>query len=320
MIERMSRWVPPMILATSALTGCSLGLDALTFDRDPDGGQTTTGNGGNGGATTSTTGQGGTAGAGGAGTTSTTSTGGGGTGGAGGSCAPLGALSDDFGSAATLSNWQLLSTVEQTMVRHDLLDIDTTTPGQLTMRPTPTAMNGWFAQNQGPFLYKQVTGNFLVAARVSAGVEADANTAPTHTFNTAGLLVRKTGAAPANWLLIDLGFQDPSDAGIGNLAVGALGKTTLNDVTTRTALAGSHQGWLGICRIGDTFALIRKLDNELNPQVLLQANRPDLGATVQVGMIAGSWIAAQRDVVGRFDSIRFSEPKTPLDCEACLME
>ncbi|MEO7329794.1 MAG: hypothetical protein ABI193_14545 [Minicystis sp.] len=316
MIDRMRRWAPPMILAASALTGCSLGLDGLTFDRDPDGGATT-GNGGHGGATTgnvgSTTGNGGHGGA--TATTGTTGTSAG-----GGLCAPKEALSDDFDNPATLSSWHLLSAAEQTPPLQDILDINATTPGQLTMRPMPTAMNGWYAEHRGPFLYKDVTGNFLVAARVSAGVLAGPGTAPTRTFNTAGLMARKPGAAPANWLLIDVGFQDPNDAAIGNITLGALGKRTLDGVTARTPWPGSHQGWLGICRIGDTFALIHKLDGELSATLLEQVDRPDLGATIQVGVVTGSWVPQQRDVVGRFDSVHFSVPSTPADCEACLLE
>jgi hypothetical protein len=288
-----------MILATSAVAGCSLGLDGLTFDRTPDGGATT----GSGGSS-STTGSGG----------STT------TGSGGKSCAPLGALSDDFGDSQTLSDWKLLSTVDQTPAKHDLLDIDSITPGQLTMRPLPLDKNGWYGNFQGPFLYKEVTGNFLIAARVSAGVLAGPEDAPTRTFNTAGLMARQGGPASANWVLIDVGFQDPTDKDIKYLGLGALAKSTHDGVTTRTPLAGSHQGWLGICRIGDTFGLIRKLDGEASATVLEQVSRPDLGATLQVGMITGSWVAQERDVVGRFDSVHFSVPTTPMDCEACLLE
>lgn len=297
-----------MILATSALAGCSLGLDGLTFDRNPDGGATT-GSGGTSSTSSTSSGGGGTS----------TSTGSGGSGG-GKSCAPKDALSDDFDDAKTLSDWKLLSTVDQTAARHELLDIDTTTPGQLTMSPLPLDKNGWYGSLQGPFLYKEVTGNFLIAARVSAGVLAGPETAPTHTFNTAGLLARSPSAAPANWVLIDLGFQDPSDAAIGHLGLGALAKNTHDGATSRTPLVGSHQGWLGICRIGSTFGLITKLDGAAGATVLEQVSRPDLGATLQVGMITGSWVTDQRDVVGRFDSVHFSVPSTPMDCEACLTE
>ena len=105
-----------------------------------------------------------------------------------------------------------------------------------------------------------------------------------------------------------------------SLGVGALAKNTHDGATSRTPLVGSHQGWLGICRIGSTFGLITKLDGAASATVLEQVSRPDLGATLQVGMITGSWVTDQRDVVGRFDSVHFSVPSTPMDCEACLME
>jgi hypothetical protein len=320
MIDARAHWFPTLTLALGSLAGCSLGLGSLTFDRDPDGGTSTSSTGSGGSTSTgSSTGSGGSTGTGGTGAGGTGTGGSTGGGGQGGSCAPIEGLSDDFDNASTLSTWHLLTVEEPSSPKHALLDIGVTTPGQLSMSPLPLAMNGWYADQRGPFLYKEVSGNFLVAARVSAGTLASAATAPANTFNTAGLLARKPGGA-SNWVLIDVGFQDPNDAGIGNLAVGALAKSTLNGVTTRTPVAGSHQGWLGICRIGSGFGLIRKLDGEPKPTVLAQVDRPDMNGTVQVGMIVGSWVVNQSDVLGRFDSIHFSTPQTPLDCEQCLLE
>ncbi|MFO0760560.1 MAG: hypothetical protein U0359_29030 [Byssovorax sp.] len=304
-------WIARMTPLLCLGAGCSVGLDGLTFDREPTGGSTTS-------STSSTTGTGGSGGAGGAGGSGSAG-GSGGSAGSGGACAPIGTLSDDFSAPSTLSDWQLLTTAESTPPLHNLLDIGTTTPGQLSMRPMQLDMNGWFASYRGPFLYKQVTGNFLIAARVSAGTLANAGVAPSHLFNVAGVMARNPAGAPANWVLADVGYQNPADGDIANLEVGVLAKDTHNGNTTRVPFAGSHQGWIGICRIGATFGIVHRLDGEASTTILTQFNRPDLPAELQVGLVVGTW-TADSDVVGRFDSVHFMVPSSPADCEACLTE
>lgn len=223
-----------------------------------------------------------------------------------GGVVPTDMLSDEFDDASSLSDWQVFHTVEGTGPRHSVLDIATTTPGSLTM--VPTANNGWFEDDKGPFIFKSVTGNFAVRTKVVAGRSGDANVAPTQQFNSAGLLARDPASRPGgneNWLMYNVGFQDGR--------VGSEGKTTVSSGSTLFIVDGDHRAELVLCRVGSTFVMYRMNEGANSFEETNRFDRADLPDTLQVGPIANGY-GANPDLVATFDWIRFSVPTAEADC------
>lgn len=228
--------------------------------------------------------------------------------------ATLDLLSDEFDDPATLSNW-----LEGPSTAYDLLDIDTSNPGQLTFVPTANANNAWYETYQAPFRYKLVTGDFAVVTYVNAGNRTQpdpGSSPPTGQFNSAGFLARDPASdepdGAENYIMFNLGYQ------INDLSTEA--KTTINSssVLTLTSTSGSYQGRLLMCRIGATFYTYRHLDNEADWVLVETMMRDDLPATLQVGLVVNAWdeTPANSTLYAQFDYVRFAAqpPTSQTDC------
>lgn len=268
--------------------------------------------GGTGGATTSaggadpsTGGTGGASSTGGAGGTGTT--GGGGTGGAN----PCGELDDEFDDPSTLSCWTELDALQGDPAQYTLLDVATTHPGVLTIEPTHT--QGWFEDGDAPFLFKELTGDFVVETHVTALSRNDLTSPPTQEYNSAGLLVRNGAATSGDedWLMYNIGYQATF--------VGTEGKTTEDSQSVLTLLPGHHAGRLRICRVGSDFHMYRWLDDETGWTLEHSYARPDLPATLQVGLVANGY-QPPPDLHARFDYARFGTVSSQSDCTAELTD
>jgi len=236
---------------------------------------------------------------------------------------PLAGLSDDFEDASTLADWAMLSDVEGGGPFHDMIDIDTSVAGALVIDPNnfvdptlpsgPTG-SGWFDDYQGPLLFKEVTGDFVVVAHIQMGTTTNSNTAPTGDYNSGGFIVRAPAGAASGrgdeaWIMFNIGRQASF--------FGSETKTTFRANTvggsSRSSLfltpVSGNSGRLAMCRIGDHFYFFRNMDaapgwvaevhttNNLvvNGAALPWANlesgfeRPDIADSVQVGFIANRW-------------------------------
>src|SRR5437762_2744931 len=80
----------------------------------------------------------------------------------------LAALNDEFNDPATLKDWTDLYPA-----RHDVLDINNSAAGQLTAIPVAMNYNTWYSDNVGVYLYKTVTGDFVVETAVRVGRRSD---------------------------------------------------------------------------------------------------------------------------------------------------
>jgi hypothetical protein len=323
----------PLGAATAAALllawGCSVGLDDVTYDRVASTASTAVG-GGEGDVTTSSQGTGGQGGAGGgSGGTNAGGAGQGGTsasasGGGAGDCA----LSDEFDDLATLDCWTLRHEVEGWPAEYSLLDIDLTTPGHLTIIPNHTS-GIWFDE-VAPFLYKEVTGNFLVVASVAARGLADSSGPPTQDYNGCGLLVRAPIdlAMPTNtdenWVKYEMAYRD-SVLGAGSLAARTASSQSAHLVPY--SYDGITIGEVAICRVGDTYRLYRR--NAVAVTWVLEHTRasgqdgvPLLPATVQVGPFAAAYEAGSADVRAEIDYVRFlaDPPAGEADCIQGLAE
>ena len=193
-------------------------------------------------------------------------------------------LSDEFDQAGTLAQWKDLASVEGFPNTAARLDINTTSPGQLYIEPYTST---WFEDYRGVFLYKEVTGDYMVTARVRAsGKTGDT---PTSAFSLSGLMSRAPRAITMeswtphgeNWLFIATGY---GNGGIDGPQFET--KTTTNSSSTLW-LTRSRADWvnLRVLRVGEVFLMLYQFTG--GPWTLSRCfDRPDLPQTLQVGVHA----------------------------------
>ena len=71
------------------------------------------------------------------------------------------------------------------------------------------ASNAWYGTDRGPFIYQEITGDFIVVARVFTGTAADHAMPPTQVYNVGGIMARADpgGGMQEDWVLLDIGRQ-----------------------------------------------------------------------------------------------------------------
>ncbi|PYE53781.1 hypothetical protein [Deinococcus yavapaiensis] len=239
-------------------------------------------------------------------------------------------LSDEFTDARTLSSWRRADEVEGWPSRWKALDVNATFPGELYVEPQTSE---WYADWQAPFLFKLVTGDFVVTTRVL--VTGRRGGVPDRAFSLLGLMARAPrsdtaaswSAGHENWLFLTVGT---GDGGVSQFEA----KTTVRSAST-LELTPARPGWveLRLARIGASFVLLHRFEGEA--WALHRVfERPDLPATLQVGVNAytdydtilkflqrGAYQPAwanghvlpdgQPDLRGRVDFVRFQRPIVP---------
>jgi len=222
-------------------------------------------------------------------------------------------FSDEFNDGSTLPKWTRAHEAEGTPALYSTLDVDDSSAGALTMVPTEA---GWFADFQGPLLFKVVSGDFIVETSLVAGSVGAPQNPPSQVFNSAGLLVRDPDHGPQteNWIMHNLGFQADF--------VGSEGKNTVESVSQLTLIEGSHQGRIRVCRVGDRVILAREFGPGEGFTATHEFNRPDFPAELQVGLIVNGWnsmgsepdTSLTPDLRAEFDYIRLWRPGSAEDC------
>lgn len=225
----------------------------------------------------------------------------------------LGPLTDTFSdefSSDTLGAWQLRHVAEGGAPQYTVLDINQSTAGALTLEPTQTP--GWFDDADGPFVFKELGGNFAVHTRVTADSVANPGQPPASNFNSAGLMARNAAGAsgPENYVMLNVGRQDGRVAG----GIGSETKTTIDSVSTLFIDAGSNAGSLILCRIGDVLHSFRWLTTDSDWVLLRSETRADLPSTLQVGMVVNAF-DAPADLRAEFEFIRLLP--APTDVAGC---
>jgi hypothetical protein len=250
---------------------------------------------------------------------------------------PLSALDDEFDNPATLASWS-----DAFPSRHDLLDIGASRAGFLTLQPAPNAFNHWYSDSQGPYLYKQVTGNFVVETSLRIGRRSDMTLAPQGQFNAAGFVVRSPASSSPGgqrWVMYNLGMQDGALARESKSTVANPGGASLSSLYLNDAPAGATTVRLRVCRVGNVMRFhyrfpadagwtaepyaagsTRNQGNGAGTVSCISGNvlacdRADLPATLDVGIIVGTW-SAPLEARGEFDYVRFREAQTAADCTA----
>lgn len=221
----------------------------------------------------------------------------------------IGQLSDEFSDPATLTQWKKFHEAEGFPDKIQALQI---ADGKLLLEPRAS---GWYADYQAPFLFKTLSGNFDVRARIKVSGLKEEH--PTIDWSLAGLMVRQPKRTnretwqprQENWLFITTGVAEQT-----NLPVFEV-KTTSNSLSN-LKLRPAKTGWveLRIIRLEAAFILLARYDGQ--PwQILERFYRPVMMGPLQVGINAYScWNAVPPSVKG--DPRVFNE--TVLDIPADL--
>lgn len=234
----------------------------------------------------------------------------------------LASLSDDFDDTTQLACWNALDVRDDSGVplAETNIAIDSTIPGALAIEPLVTG--GWFDDFRGPFLYKDVTGDFML--EVSVSVEAGDGGWPADPFNSAGILARTPSIDIEDHVLWNVGNQFSVPGTEGKITEGSVSDLTLTNLPGSLAEPTPIQ--LRMCRLGDTFVLADRFPGETSFSVVhefLHASMPD---TVQVGPAMTSWngtsgipnTAVTPDVTAIWNYARFSPIENAADCVVAL--
>ncbi|MEL6400957.1 MAG: hypothetical protein AAFR26_18105 [Cyanobacteria bacterium J06626_4] len=235
----------------------------------------------------------------------------------------LRSLSTRFDTPQALTNWQEFQ-VEGWVPKWEAPRIEN---GVLMLQPRSS---GWFEDNTGGHLYQEVTGDFIVTTRIR--VEGTQSPLPQRSFSLAGLFIREPRTMTAetwepnqeNWLFFSVGTASP--AGRSQFEI----KSTYDSLST-LKISEAQAGWmrLRVARSGELFTLLYQADGSSEWTVLDQFIRPDLPATLNVGLTAyADWESVSvdypnyqqyneqgastqnADLVAYVESIEFRRPST----------
>lgn len=245
---------------------------------------------------------------------------------------PLAALTDEFDSAATISNWsRVMATEGWNADQVQTRNINTSRTGWFRMVPYTST---WYENYRGELSFKNVTGNFVITTTVQVSNRAQ-TAAPASNYSLAGIMVRTPRAIsnPATeWAVggenyVFLSHGAGNTPGTFQFEV----KTTENSVSTLfiDSAGGQFESTLQVARLGDYLIMLRRTPT-MAWQVHRRYYRPDMPSTLQVGMTVytdyngvvatgltpfqhnGTVIAGQNpDLSADFDYMRYATPTLP---------
>ncbi len=234
---------------------------------------------------------------------------------------------DEFDNSATLSEWQRnFQTENWGQDQLELLDIDVTNTGALTMMPYSVVT---WEDRLGPIVYKSVAGDFVVTTSVTV-TNRTGDGAPTTDYSLAGPMVRWPQAE---------GYDAQSDFASGQQTLFRLGlgrttsayylssNVTTNSVSTpNSTFVGVDSAEIRLARIGDVLISLYRLP-EGDWQVWDAYSWSGMPNELQVGLAAQTdWAAATAqadfdhnntvtvgnpDLLAQFDFVRFDDPVVP---------
>jgi len=181
--------------------------------------------------------------------------------------------------------------------------------GALSLTLTQQAL--WFNNSRGPLVYKLVSGDFKVSARVRVRKASSPANPPSNPVHLGGLMVRNpAGEQPGgveNDAFIVTGY-DENDLSVET-------KSTVNSVSTYVGPSWpSGDAELRLCRVGSTLRMYKRAISGGAFTLAQTYERPDLPATLQVG--ANVYSLNAPDLVASFDEIVFAKAASQADCEA----
>lgn len=226
----------------------------------------------------------------------------------------LAALSDEFDQTSSLTNWLSLNQTEGWGVNQlEVLDVNTSRAGHMRFMPHTVS---WYMNNQGPLVYKEITGDFVATLRLNVQRRNGQPGRPETSWSFGGLMIRTprniTAAGPSPTALLNTRLSWPpvgfttdwtpdgeNDVGIAlgspynwmnpnpnqwavSIRSTVNGETSINWSTNDVPLGSSWVTFQAV-RIGSTIMLLRRHDGG-DWIVAERYERPDMPATVQVGL------------------------------------
>lgn len=206
---------------------------------------------------------------------------------------PLAELNDDFSTKESLSAWKTHHESENWPSFIDSIGINE--KEQLVIIPQSS---GWYGNfHRGPFLFKEIKGNFSVTTKIKVAGK-NTNT-PARSYSLAGLMVRsprpdsvkKNAKSVENWLFLSTGSATKK----GKPQFES--KNTVNG-KSKLKVFEAKQGWLyiSIIRIDNKFYQLYKFSENEEWVLLRVIERNDMPNELQVGMLAYSdfWPVARK--------------------------
>lgn len=205
---------------------------------------------------------------------------------------PISRLSDEFTDASSLVDWSRIHLVEGWNAEQlQLLDINTTAPDRLVMRPHTST---WYQDYRGDLTFKTVSGNFALTTEVTIAA-GDLEGLPQSIYSLAGIMLRTPRAitnparqwAPGgeNYVFLSLGYG--AESGPCNPGAGPHyeAKSTLNS-NSQLCLSQTTQltATLQIARIDDAIICLAKPDGG-EWEIVNRLTRDDFPETLQVGLV-----------------------------------
>ena len=208
----------------------------------------------------------------------------------------------------------------------------------MTIVPQGELHNHWYSDSWGPFVFRQISGDFVAETLVFVGRNTDMTASPPGQFSAAGFVLRDPASGPnqQRWLMYNIGHQINTNA--RELKTTRPGNPSLSTLYLTDTVGGSLQSELRICRRGPLFRFFHRQPGEISwieeaqdastvvngngaaeptPGVVtggvMQLIRPDLPTELQLGLIVGNW-DAPFDVRGEFDYLRIQSISTDADC------
>jgi hypothetical protein len=207
-------------------------------------------------------------------------------------------LSDEFDGTGLADTWQVVNPDTAAIEVRD---------GALFMTPNRNVV--WWLADQGPGVFREVTGNFRVSAAVQARKASDPSTHVDSGFQFAGLIARdpaSDGEAPENYVFNVVGYR-------GDYLCTET-KTTENDLSQVEGPPWPNaDAELRVCRVDDEFRIYRRPIGGDTWEHTITYSRRDLPATLQVGPIAYTYTDGW-DLEARFEYVRIEPVNGEADC------
>lgn len=195
----------------------------------------------------------------------------------------LPALNDEFNASSLSPGWMQFHEVEGWPNKMRKQDVNNSSKGHLYFEP---GTSGWFGDQQAPFLFKEVTGDFDVRVRLKVSGLKEAM--PQSQWSLAGLMARapKKGGKDTwkrgeeNWLFMTTGIAEE----LGKPVIET--KKTINSRSS-LKLRPAKLDWIEMrmVRVGPSFILLYKYDQDKQWTVQERFYNVDMPQTLQVGLI-----------------------------------
>lgn len=205
----------------------------------------------------------------------------------------LASWSDDFNGTTLDPSWR---------IHNPQLLALSVAGGEVHMRPTQSGPPvTWYADAEGPMIYKLVSGDFDVRARVRSYDPAMPQQPPAISYRMGGITIRDPASTPGrrNWLHVAVG------GGTAQVPVAVEDKTTVDSSSTlRLTPLQAARAELRAVRRGTLIEFYFRESSTAAWQLLRSFPRPDLAQTLQVGLNVFSWTSPNA-VQASFDEFRF---------------